>query len=119
MMDWIFIILMLIFGVFILVCIPHNLRVWRVRRQYRSLPKEIKKQVWQVVQAAAAKGPSVSFLCLDNELPSSEPEIVLQSHVGGIPYSEAGATWPLCGDESNPSRHPARFLLQVRLDEPS
>ncbi len=119
MTGWIFIILMLIFGVFILVCIPHNLRVWRVRRQYKSLPNGIKKEVCQVIRAAAAKGPSVSFLCLDNELPNSEPQIVLQSHVGGIPYSEAGATWPLGGDGSNSSRDPARFLLQVRLDEPS
>jgi hypothetical protein len=102
-----------IIGLFVIVCIPHNLRIWRARKVFRSLPNEVREQVLDLIEEAAAQNPSVTYLLLD-ESPCSEPEAVVSSHVGGVPYAEKGETWPVYGD-SNPSR----FLLQVRLDEPS
>ena len=44
-----------------LICIPHNLRVRRVRRVYRSLPTDVVDRVLQLIEQAAARGPSVTF----------------------------------------------------------
>jgi hypothetical protein len=44
-------------GLFVLICIPHNLRV---RRVYRSLPTEVVDQFLPLIEQAAARGPSVT-----------------------------------------------------------
>src|SRR5229473_4901601 len=118
-MGWTCAIILGILGPFALVCIPHNLRVWRVRRRYRALTREVRDQVFQLIRTAAAKGPAVIFLYLNKEFPCREPEIIILSHVGGVPYAEAGDTWPTRHGNPDPKRHLARFLLQVRLDDPS
>jgi hypothetical protein len=51
----------------------------------------------------------VTLLRLDGDRRCDCQEALLRSHVGGVPYAEAGDDWPTDG--------PARFLLQVRPDE--
>jgi uncharacterized membrane protein (DUF485 family) len=103
-----------IVGIVVVVCIPHYVRIWRARKVFRNLPKEVKEQVLDLIQAAAAKNPCVTYLLLDDNMPCFESEIAILSHVGGRPYAEEGETWPVHADSV-----PPRFLLQVRLDEPS
>jgi len=55
-------------GLFVLICLPHNVRIWRVRRVYRSLPTEVVDQVLQLLEQAAARGRSVTFLRLAEEV---------------------------------------------------
>jgi hypothetical protein len=98
-------------GLLIAAVVPHNLRVWRARRAYRTLPDEVKDRVLELICRAASECPSVTFLRLDAEHRCEGPEVLLRSHVGGVPYAEVGDDWPT-GDR-------AKFLLQVRLDEPS
>jgi hypothetical protein len=102
-----------IIGLFIIVCIPHNLRIWRVRKVLRSLPKNVRERVLDLIEEAAAQYPSVTYMLLDDS-PCSEPEAVVSSHVGGVPYAEKGEALPIHGNSD-----PPRFLLQVRLEEPS
>lgn len=96
-------------GLLIAAIIRHDLRVWRVRRAYRTLPDEVKDRVLGLIGEAASGRPSVTLLLLDRDRCDGQ-EALLRSHVGGVPYAESGDDWP-AGD-------PARFLLQVRLDEP-
>lgn len=63
---------------------------------------------------AAAKGPSVTFLRLAEEAACDE-DVLLQSHVGGVPYAESGDDRP----QGTPEGQPAKFMLQVRLDDSS
>jgi hypothetical protein len=74
----------------------------------------VKDEVLELIEAAAAKNPSITYLLLDPESPCSQPETAILSHVGGVPYAERGEIWPV-----HPNSVPPRFLLQVRLDEPS
>ena len=97
----------------VVVCIPHNVRIWRARKAYRKLPQPLKDRVLELIQEAAVHDPSITYLLLDDK-PCSEAESILLSHVGGVPYAESGETWP-----AHPGPDPIRFLLQVRLDEPS
>lgn len=103
-----------IVGLFVLICLPHNLRVRRVRRVYRTLPAEVVDRVLQLIERAAATGPSVTFLRLAEEVARTDA-LLVQSHLGGVPYAESGDDWPL----GTPEGDPAKFLLQIRLDEPS
>jgi len=96
-------------SVFVVAVVRHNLRVRRVRRTYQALPDGIEEQVLQLIQNAAKGCPSVTFLRLDNKRTCNGNDELLQSHVGGVPYAEAGEEWP--------TDSPAKFLLQVRLDE--
>lgn len=102
-----------IVGLFVLICIPHNLRVRRVRRVYRSLPTEVVDQVLHLIEQAAARGPSVTFLRLAEDV-VCDGNVLVQSHVGGVPYAESGDDWP----QGTPEGDPAKFMLQVRLDHP-
>lgn len=97
-------------GLFALALFRHNLRIRRVRSAYRSLPDDVKVQVLRLVQEASRGRPAVTFLRLDEGPPCDGLEVLTQSHVGGDPYAEAGDDWP--------GEPPAKFLLQVRLDEP-
>ena len=97
-----------------LVLVPHNLRVRRVRRVYRSLPAEVVDRVLQLIERAAASGPSVTFLRLAEEA-ACDGAVLVQSHVGGVPYAESGDEWP----QGTPEGEPAKFMLQVRLDHPA
>lgn len=107
---WLFVAVVgLIVGLFLAVVIPHNIRIWRVRRIYRNLPTGIKEQTLLLVQEAATERPAVTFLRLDEKQKCESHDVLLASHVGGVPYAEAGDEWPTGG----------RFLLQVCLDEPS
>jgi hypothetical protein len=103
-----------IVGLFALICLPHNLRVRRVRRVYKSLPTEVVDRVLQLIERAAATGPSVTFLRLAEEVAGNDA-LLVQSHVGGVPYAESGDDWP----QGTPEGEPAKFLLQVRLDHPA
>lgn len=113
--GWILIAVLGIVGLLCLLCIPHNLRIWRARRVYRALPNEIKDQTLHLIEEAAKDGPSVTFLRLDEEHAGEPRQFLLESHVGGVPYAEVGDTWPI----GTPEGDPAKFLLQIRLDEPS
>src|SRR5262249_5838013 len=98
-------------GLFITAIMWHNLRVRRVRRAYRGLPDEMKDRVLALIQEAASGRPSVTLLRLDGGCQCHGHDALLRSHVGGVPYLEAGEDWP--------TGQPAKFLLQVRLDEPA
>ena len=108
---WILAIVLGLAGLFVLICIPHNLRVRRVRQVYRCLPSEVVQQVVELIQQAAAHGPSVTFLRLAEDV-VCDGNVLLQSHVGGVPYAESGDEWP----QGTPEGEPAKFMLQVRLD---
>jgi hypothetical protein len=88
-------------GLVVVGTIRHNLRIWRLRRDYKSLPNEVKEQVLRLIQEAAVKRRSVTFLRLDEEHKCEGNDVLLQSHVGGVPYAEAGEKWP--------SGSPAKF----------
>jgi hypothetical protein len=109
---WFLLIVLGLVGLLVLICIPHNLRVRRVRRVYKSLPTEVVDRVLEVIEQAAANGPSVTFLRLTEEVVSAE-DMLLQSHVGGVPHAESGDAWPQGTPEGD-----AKFMLQVRLDHP-
>jgi hypothetical protein len=98
-------------GLLFIVILRHILRIRRVRRTFQSLPQEVKDDVLRLIQEAARDGPAVTFFRLEKESQCSDDEVLIQSHVGGLPYAERGEDWP--------SVEPATFLLQVRLDEPS
>ena len=110
-LAWILGFVLGIVGLFVLICLPHNFRVRRVRRVYRSLPADVVDQVLQLIEQAAARGPSVTFLRLAEEV-ACDDAVLVQSHVGGVPYAESGDDWP----QGTPEGDPAKFMLQVRLD---
>jgi hypothetical protein len=101
--------LLILAGLFVWVVLRHNLRVKGARRAYRNLPEQVKSEILQLIQNAARDRPYISLLLPDNEQLCDGSD-TLQSHVGGLPYAEAGEEWPNC--------HPGTFLVQVRLDEP-
>ncbi len=102
-----------IIGLLVLVIIPHNIRIRRVRKIFRSLPENVKEQVFWLIETAAADNPSVTYMLMD-DTPCSEPETAASSHVGGVPYMESGETWPVSGKSD-----PALFLLQARPEDSS
>lgn len=110
---WLLGIVLGIVGLFALICIPHNIRAWRVQRAYASLPADVVDQVLQLIEQAAASGTSVTFLRLAEEV-ACDDNVLVQSHVGGLPYAESGDDWP----QGTPEGDPAKFMLQVRLDHP-
>jgi len=70
-------------------------------------------QVLQLIEKAAANGPSMTFLRLAEEIVCDE-SVLLRSRVGGLPYAESGDEWP----QGTPKGDPAEFMLQVRLNHP-
>lgn len=113
-LGWFIVVLFGLIGLFILICIPHNVRIWRVGRIYRRLPPQVVSDILALIEHAAAHGPSVTFLRLSEE-EGNDDTALLKSHVGGLPYAEAGDEWP----QGTPEGEPAKFLLQVRIGEPS
>lgn len=113
-LGWLIFVVLGLIGLFILACVPHNLRIWRVRRIYRRLPPQIVDDILASIEQSAANGPSVTFLRLPDEVGIDE-DALLESHAGGLPYAEASDEWP----QGTPEGEPAKFLLQVRIDEPS
>ncbi len=96
---------------FVLICIPHNLRVKRVRRAYRSLPNDVINEVLDLIEQAAAKGPSVTLLRPAEEV-TCAGAVLVQSRIGGEPYCESSDIPSVnVVDSELPD-----FLLQVRLD---
>ena len=112
-MGWGLIGVAVVAGLVALIMVPHNLRAYRARRAYRSLPRSAIDQVLMRIEQEAARRPAVTYLRLCEESPVDE-SLMVESHVGGMPYAEAGEAWP----EGTPEG-PPKFLLQVRLDEPS
>src|SRR5436190_3250271 len=100
-------------ALFGLLILPHNLRVWRVRRSYRRTPLQVQEQVLTAIRTVAQQARTITFLRIDRGRPVSEQDLVTESHVGGVPYAEPGDQWP--DADGNDS---ARFLLQVRLSDP-
>ena len=56
-LAWILGFVLGIVGLFVLICLPHNVRIWRVRRVYRSLPADVVDQVLELIEQAAATWP--------------------------------------------------------------
>jgi hypothetical protein len=90
----------------------------RVQRVYRYLPDGVKLQVLQLIERAAVGRPSFTFLRIDNNRELYREELLVNSHLGGAPYAEAGEEWPTC-TRAILFKSPAKFLIQVRLNEPS
>jgi hypothetical protein len=110
-LSWFLITGLIVAGCFFIAAILwHNLRIWRVRRAYRDLPREVKERVLAMIEEAAMGGPSVTFFRLDVGRRCDGSDASVQSHVGGVPYMEPGEGWP--------PGYPATFLLQVLLDLP-
>ncbi|KAJ3057117.1 hypothetical protein HK102_011099 [Quaeritorhiza haematococci] len=103
--------IVVVVGLLLAVILPHNLRVRRVRQVSRTLPTDEKDRILGLIVEMASQGPSLTLLLVDRNRRSDEEAMRLQSHVGGSPYAEAGDDRPLGAS--------ARFLLQVRLDEPT
>lgn len=112
-LAWIGGIVLAIGAVIGLLILPHNLRVWRVRRSYRRLPLDVQEQVLAAIRTAAQQERTVTLLRLGRGCPVSEPTIVTESHVGGLPYAESSDQWP-----DADGNEPPKFLLQVRLTDP-
>ncbi len=88
------------------VILHHNVRVWRVRRDFQSVPAEAIEAVFAALDAAANHVESVTLL-----LPMHGRTCdVTASHVGGLPYAEGGDIWPTTEDGRS------TFLIQVCLD---
>jgi len=45
LLGWFLAIVLGLVGLFVLICIPHNVRVRRVRRVYKSLPTDVVDRV--------------------------------------------------------------------------
>lgn len=88
------------------VLVPHNLRMARARRVAREVPPGVRQQV---LDALNALPPSGMRMLVPAEGPGPDPYL-LETHLGGLPYAEAGEGWP--------EADPGTFLLQVRLDHP-
>src|SRR5262245_8755173 len=101
---------LVVFALVAVVIVRHNLRIRRLRQTYKKLPEPVKEQVIELIREAAEQQSSVTFLRLGEENTDGD-QALLQSHVGGVPYAEAGDEWP--------SGDPAKFLLQVRLEAPT
>jgi len=111
LLGWLFgAVIGILASLFAVVMLRHNLRIRRVRRAYRTFPNRVKERVLQLIQEAARERPSLTFLRLDDDRKCDGSNELLQSHVGGVPYAEAGEEWP--------TGSPGKFLLQVRLHEP-
>lgn len=102
-----------IIGLLAIFSIPRHVRINRARKIFQTLPKNVKERVLDLIEEAAGETPLITYLLLDDQ-PCSQPEAPVQSHVGGLPYAESGETWP-----AHRNAVPRRFLLQVRLDQPS
>jgi hypothetical protein len=100
----------LLLGLAILSISWQRRRIKAAQEAYKGLPKEVKEEVLRLIQETAKDGPSVTFLRLDHDRICDGKLELLESHVGGAPYSEAGEEWP--------TGSPGTFLLQVRLDDP-
>lgn len=108
-LGWAIAILLGIVGLLVLVCIPHNIRVARVRRAFARVPPEVRRQAIHIIEGAAQGRDACTFLRLDVDQPP-DVQSPTESRVGGVPYAESGETWP---DGAR------RFLLQVQLREPA
>lgn len=97
------------FVIAFVVILQHNLRIRQARRAFARLPVDVIDEVLSLIETAAGMGESVSFLRLDAQPCENFQHTLCTSHVGGAPYSEDREIWP---DD-------AKFLLQVRLAEPS
>ena len=114
-LGWAAVIVLGLVALIAVISIPHNLRVRRVRRVFGAIPGEIKDRILALIEKAASQSPSVTFLRLDENQCPPEDNVQLASHVGGLPYAEGNDDWPPGIAEKEPSR----FLIQVRIDEPS
>lgn len=112
-LTWTAGIVLAVAALFGLLILPHNLRVWRVRRSYRRMPPQVQEQVLAAIRTIAQQARTVTFLRIDRGRPVSEQDLVTESHVGGHPYAEPGDRWP-----DADGNDPPRFLLQVRLSDP-
>ncbi|HEV2293151.1 MAG TPA: hypothetical protein VGR35_04800 [Tepidisphaeraceae bacterium] len=109
MLGWIVAIVLGVVGLFVLACIPHNVRVMRARRAYARVPPELRQEALRLIEAEAAERRACTFMRLDvDRVPDAQS--VAESHVGGAPYAESEVNWP------DDARH---FLLQVRLRDPT
>ncbi len=99
---------------------PHNVRIARARRAYRGLPIGVRAACIDRIAAAGGANPPFTLL-LPWEDPPAGVDAAIASRLGGVPYAEAGDTWPALEsdwDGSYQAGAPAPFLLQVLLDHP-
>lgn len=91
-----------------------HLRMRRVRRLYASLPVATRDQLLNQIDGAGRAESACSVLvAIEPDTNRTDADLV-SSHYGGLPYAEAGETWPLASAEKPDL---ADFLIQVRLDE--
>lgn len=87
-----------------------RLRIRRVRREYSKLTVKIRDQILGLIDHAGRERSLCSVLVADTP---TAPQITA-SHYGGVPYAEAGETWPIAvADKATP----ADFLIQIQLDD--
>lgn len=73
-----------------------------MRRVFKSLPSEVVAQVLQLIEQAATRGPSITYPRL-SEIVSCPENVLIQSHIGGVPYAESGDDWPQGTSDGEPS----------------
>lgn len=95
--------------------VAHNLRIQRVRRDYRNLPVGLRERLLKRIDSAAENVAVCTLLVPRYSAALDGVADRTTSHFGGEPYAEAGDAWPL-HEEGNTA--PAPFLIQVRLGEP-
>jgi hypothetical protein len=99
----------LLVGLAAIIILGQKRRIKAIQEAYKSLPKEIKDQVLELIEESARGGTFVTFLRPDRDEPCVGQREILESHVGGEPYAEAGEEWPVSQK---------KFLVQVRLSDP-
>jgi hypothetical protein len=98
-LDWLFAtVVVVVAGLFTVVTVRHNLRIWRMRRAYKTLPDEVKEQVLRLVQEAAMEHPSVTFLRLNkeaqyNDVKKGDIAISFQYQLGMSPLPHPLPAW--------------------------
>lgn len=102
-----------LFGFLTAFGIPPRISARRAQCIYENLPAEVVNQVLRAIEHVATGVPSITLLRPSEEIGHDEA-VLLESHIGGLPYAEANDKWP-----QGTNGDPATLLLQVRMDEPS
>lgn len=91
-----------------------HLRMRRVRRLYASLPVASRDLFLNQIDEAGRAEPACTVLVAMEPERNRGADNLVGSRYGGLPYAEAGETWPQASVEK---AEPADFLIQVRLDD--
>lgn len=130
-------------AVFVLLILPHNLRVKRAREAAKDLTPQDREEILAMIRAACTERRWGTMWIRSPKQPDAD-DLLLGSHLAGEPYAEKGEVWPPSvpedPEDSKPRRRdedgegedgededeedprsvvPAPFLLQVRLGDRS